>query len=180
MHVFREHCVTSASQVNPFVDEVHFVFGTMVGWDVECVDIRTKEDWAPTKFVSGIISLHGEFSGLVALGVSTRTACCLTETLLQRPVSSVNDDVVDAMRELTNMISGRAAPQISKRCTRVGVPQVVIGRARTFAYPQGTNPIVIEFLAHAESIVLEIGLCKLPDSHASPSAAGAHDGSVVF
>ena len=74
----------SATHADTFVDEVCFVFQRMLQWEVECTGMRSKTDWAPSSFVSGIITLHGGLEGKVVLGFTTRLACRLTEALLHQ------------------------------------------------------------------------------------------------
>jgi CheY-specific phosphatase CheX len=146
--------------VNPLIEEVYHVFAKMLGWVVECEYQKTKTDWAPTEFASAVISLHGGIEGKIVLGFPSLTACRLTESLLKRPYMAVNDDVADAICELTNTVSGRAAPCLSQQCTRVGVPEAIIGRGQTIDYSEGTVPVVIGFHCEAGTFVLELGLRK--------------------
>ena len=71
---------------------------------------------------------------------------------------SVNDDVTDAVCEMTNTVSGRAAPRLATKPVRVGVPEVVLGRSRPIDFFPGTLPLVIEFCVEDEPVVLELGL----------------------
>ena len=170
----------SPTHINAFVDEVHFVFERMLQWEVECTGMRSKADWAPSNFVSGIITLQGGYEGKVVLGFTTRLACRLTETLLRVNVQSVNDDVADAICEMTNTVTGRAAPCLSKQCIRVGVPTVMIGRARPIDYPRGINPLVIEFRVEDELVVLEVGLQETAGGGASTPSLQLKSEEVAF
>ncbi len=159
------------SHTTPFVEEVIFVFERMLHWEVECESIGTKTDWTPTHFASGVVSLCGGFQGKVALSFPARLACRIAQELLRYPMSRVNDDVVDAICELTNTVTGRALPRLSKHCTSLGVPEAVIGRARPIEYPLGVSPIVVRFRGEVESFALEVGMIERALAGAENAAA---------
>lgn len=165
--------------VEPFVEQTVYVFARLFDWNLEPEPPHAKCCVAPTFDVSGVIRLTGRVRGGVVLSLSRVTACRATELLLERPCRYLNDDVADAVRELTNTVAGRAAGLLHRDRVRFGLPKAVIGHTRPLEWPSGVEPFVIEFHSTTDALALELGLEADP---ADPVRAGgsASPGAVLF
>ncbi len=168
----------AASELHvPLVEQAVYVFERMFQWRLEPSPPYVKQSAPPTFDVSATTRLSGQVRGVVALSLPRGTACRATSLLLERPCSYLNDDVADAVRELTNTIVGRAAGSFACGQARFSLPAAIVGRTRPLEWPRGFTPLVIELHSAAESVALECGLAgEFHDALGAPLAAS----SVLF
>ena len=71
----------------------------------EIVLANTKKRHYP---ISGVIGLSGRAVGTVVINLSEEVALKAASVMLMTEMTSLNDDVLDAVGELANMIAGQA------------------------------------------------------------------------
>jgi chemotaxis protein CheX len=64
--------------------------------------------------VSGIIGITGDAIGSLALSFSEYTICKIVSNMLGEEFHSVTRDILDAVGEITNMVSGVSRTQMEK------------------------------------------------------------------
>ena len=105
------------------------VFSTMIPMDIKSDgSFYQKEDMIATDVIS-LISFTGEHSGIVAVFSSKQMALKITSNMLGIEVSAVDQDVKDAMGELTNMIGGTLKNKVFETfgAMHLSVPIVIAG-----------------------------------------------------
>ncbi|MCR4290122.1 MAG: chemotaxis protein CheX [Candidatus Scalindua sp.] len=105
------------------------VFATMIPIEITSDgSFYQKEDMISTDVIS-LISFTGEHSGIIAFFGSKEMAMKITSNMLGIEVSSVDQDVKDAMGELTNMIGGTLKNKVfeSFGAMHLSVPIVIAG-----------------------------------------------------
>lgn len=115
--------------INPFVAAVQSVFRTMLGLEVTMGKPALKDSRTTSSDVSGIMGLVGDRKGTVTVGLSDKGAIFVLQTLLGDTAESVTPDVVDAVGELTNIVSGQARKEFEKAGLnlKASIPTVVVG-----------------------------------------------------
>jgi chemotaxis protein CheX len=143
------------------------VFSMMLGLPVEAGTAYTQSAGDESfDGVVGLIGLAGTWVGAGRISCTAPFACRLSTALLATEYTSVNEDVLDAMAELTNMIIGSVKTRIEEECGPMGlsIPTVIFGRnykART----AGGAWTVVPFLSGTER--LDVKVCLVPGSEAS-------------
>lgn len=104
----------NVKHINPFIDATSDVMETMIGLRVEPRgSVALKINDLPIGAITGIIPLESERSrGSFAISFSESAICGITERLLGDPVSEIDESVVDAVGELTNMVVGGAKAKL--------------------------------------------------------------------
>ncbi len=148
--------------INPFVASVDNVFNTMLSCELSREDLFLKDGFQPEHPVAGIIGLSGKAKGVVVLSLCREVALEATAVLLQERPPEVNDEVVDAVGELTNMIAGGAQAQLEHLEMRISLPTVVLGDSYTIEFPASTRPICIPFGSKWGKMAVEVGLIEQP------------------
>lgn len=117
--------------VNPFVAAVQSVFRTMLGLEVAMGKPTLKDSRTTSSDVSGIMGLVGDRKGTVTVGLSNKGAIFVLQTLLGDTAESVTPEVVDAVGELTNIVSGQARKEFEKAGLnlKASIPTVVVGHS---------------------------------------------------
>jgi len=113
------------------IDAVKEVFTSMLGSEVSVWEEKSEPVLPyPHDGVLSLIGLAGQWVGSGVLFCQSKTACDLSTRLLMSEVTEVNDEVRDAVGEITNMVIGNF-----KNCletdgveVRISTPTVIDGR----------------------------------------------------
>ena len=97
-------------------------------------------------------------------------ALCATEAMLMERPAEIDETVVDAVGELTNMIAGAAKAQLEKFAMSVSLPSVITGKGHSVEFPSGSPRICIPFESDWGLLDVEIGLVET--SAATVGASG--------
>jgi chemotaxis protein CheX len=148
------------------------VFSTMLGVELtpgEIVDAANVQD-AHTEVVA-LIGVAGAWAGAGSISCSAVTACKVCSHMLMMDAPSVNEDVLDAVAELTNMIIGNVKTELEARVGPLGlsIPTVVFGKNFQTKTAGAPGWIVLRFPWDAD--MLTVKLCLAPhnrEPHPTP------------
>ena len=146
--------------INPFVIATVTAFRTMLDCELKRGELYTKGHRQPNHEISGLIGLSGKATGTVALSLPREVAISITETMLGERPETLNSDVVDANGELTNIIAGSAKRKLEQFAMTQSLPNVILGKNHTVAFPSGATPIGIPFECKWGSVCVDVGLCE--------------------
>jgi len=144
--------------INPFITSLINAFDTMVGCKVRREDVSLKEGINPKHEVSGVIGLSGNAKGTVVLSISKDVALKAAAAMLMEEMTEINDEVVDAIGELTNMVAGRAKAELQEYSLSISLPNVVTGRDYEIRFPTKATPLCVLFESDWGPLSLEVGL----------------------
>lgn len=115
--------------INPFLLAAVKVLETMTFTEAKPRKPYLKQDKEPKGDVTGIIDISGQAEGSLAITFSHDCICHLVANMFGEQVDTINQDVKDAVGELTNMISGDARRQLAESGLplQAGIPQVFSG-----------------------------------------------------
>lgn len=115
--------------INPFIVATQSVFKTMLGIDVNLNKPVLKTARNTSGDVTGIMGLVGDRKGTITISFHEKGAMFVFKTLIGDECTSVTPDVVDAIGELTNIISGQARKEFEKAGInlKASIPMVVVG-----------------------------------------------------
>jgi len=116
--------------INPFVVAAQMVFKTMLNVDLGLGKPGLKEAKTTSGDVTGIMSMVGDRKGTIALSFKEKGALFVFNSLMGDEASSISPEVVDAIGELTNIVSGQARKEFEKNGInlRASIPMVVVGK----------------------------------------------------
>ena len=116
--------------INPFILATQIVFRTMLGIEINLGRPQLKDNRQTSGDVTGIMGLVGDKKGTIAISLKDTGAIFIFKTLLGGECSSITPDVVDAIGELTNIISGQARKEFEKEGInlKAAIPMVVVGK----------------------------------------------------
>jgi chemotaxis protein CheX len=154
----REGLVTDA-----MLTATREVFSTMLGAEVQPGDAyQEKKASGPTDGVVSLIGLAGPWIGTGSVTCSPAVACWMAGALLMTEYDSVNDDVLDAVAEITNMIIGNVKTLLEAELgpMALSIPTVVFGRSFTARSAGSEEWTVFPFQTPHGG--LEVKLCLAP------------------
>ena len=122
--------------INPFLTGAMNVLKTMAYVDLKPGKPFLKKDQVAKGDVSGIIGLTGAASGSLSVTFNFKLVQQIMSNMLGEEVSELNDEVRDAVGEITNMISGDARRM--HQLDRMNEGYAVLSHA---AFVQGIHPV---------------------------------------
>lgn len=147
-----------AEYINPFVRAVTNAFETMLGCTPHRGALTLKSSLSPQFEISGIIGLSGNAVGTVVLTLSEAVALKAASAMLMTEATAVDDDVIDAVGELTNMVAGAAKAELEEYALSVSLPNVITGQGHDVRFPSNVTPICVPFETEWGPMAVEVGL----------------------
>ncbi|MDD3553447.1 MAG: chemotaxis protein CheX [Deltaproteobacteria bacterium] len=125
-----------AKIINPFLEAAVNVLKTMAMVEVTPGKPFLKKDQTANGDASGIIGITGEAQGSMSISFSTPCICAIVSNLFGSPVTELNEEVKDAVGELTNMICGDARRRLEAAgiVLQAGTPTVISGQGHTIKH----------------------------------------------
>jgi chemotaxis protein CheX len=143
------------------------VFSTMLNLEIIPGDVFVEQgEAAPASGVVSIIGLAGAWVGSGSLSCSAKLACQMASHLLLTDYEAVDEDVLDAVAEITNMIVGNVKTIIEDRLGAMGLstPTVIYGRNFQTRGARNQEWTVVPFLFGTERMCVQICIAPNPDS----------------
>ncbi|HTS63249.1 MAG TPA: chemotaxis protein CheX [Candidatus Acidoferrales bacterium] len=137
------------------------VFSTMVGGDLgpgtDSVALGAPE---ASDGVVSFIGIAGRWAGTGSLSCSSGMACAICSRLLMTETTAVNEEVLDAVAELTNMIIGGVKNDLERHVGSLGlsIPTVVFGRNFKTRSVGSTEWIVVRFPWNDQELAVKVSL----------------------
>jgi len=150
--------------VKSLIRSAHEVFSTMLGSDLAGAEVNIETaDSEPNDGVVSFIGIAGKWAGTGSLICSPSMACRICSAMLMTEAESVNEDVLDAVAELTNMIVGSVKTDLESELGPLGlsIPTVVFGRNFKTRSAGTAEWIHVSFLWFGEP--LRIKMCLSPN-----------------
>lgn len=147
--------------INPFIVSLKNVLLTMLECEARRGAITLKTDNRAAHPVSGVIGLSGKAVGTVVLSLSENFALKAAGTMLMTETTKLDNDVLDAVGELTNMVAGRAKAELEEYDLRVSLPNVITGSGHEVHFPSNVTPLSIAFDTDWGPLTLEVGLAPV-------------------
>ncbi|NDY42130.1 chemotaxis protein CheX [Dissulfurirhabdus thermomarina] len=117
-----------------------------------------KKDTVAFGDVSGIIGVTGAEKGSMSLSFSEPAILTIVSNLVGVPVTEINEEVKDAVGELTNMICGDARRRLQDLgvTLQAGTPTVVSGKGHSISHFHDGPFIGVTFEIDSGSFVVEV------------------------
>lgn len=149
------------------------VFSTMLGLELTDGEPFIKEEApAPTDGVLALIGLAGRWAGSGTFSCTAQTAMRLASQLLMQPYEAIDEEVLDAVGEITNMVLGNVKTALEEELGPMGlsIPTVIYGRNFTTRSIGRSKWTAVPF--HLDSELIEVHLCLAPSK--DPAAGRLH------
>lgn len=146
--------------INPFIYGTMDVMGKMVFIKPVAGKPFAKTDDTAHGDISGIIGMTGDATGSLAISFSEACIIGICDKMLGEKHTEINRAVLDAVGEITNMISGSSRKLMEKDDLKVfaAIPTIVFGRAHTVRHVIKGPSIVIPFSTECGDFVIDVCL----------------------
>lgn len=159
--------VSEAELIEAIKHATHDVFATMLNLELMPGEVfLEKEEAAPVSGVVSLIGLAGPWVGSGSVSCTAEFACKIASHLLQTEYPAMNEDVLDAVAEVTNMIIGNVKTDLEDRLGEMGLstPTVIYGR-NFQTRSAGTQPwTVVPFLLEGDRMCVQMCIAPNPEA----------------
>jgi chemotaxis protein CheX len=133
--------------INAFLDATENVLKTMAFVEPKAGKPYLKKDNVAKGDISGIIGLTGDLKGSLGLSFSEKSIVKIVSNMLGESMTGIDNDVKDAVGEITNMISGVARKKLESQGLNItsAIPTVVSGKSHSIVHVLGGPSIIIPF-----------------------------------
>lgn len=149
--------------INPFLEAVVSVLGTMA--NVPATPGRPFVNATRTAIgdVTGLIGITGHSAGTMSLTLSKGAILLIVNNMLHESYTELNDDIADAVGELTNMIAGQARMHLSQQGLNfsASTPSVVMGKGHRLSHISGSPILSIPFTTEGGDLVVEVAFADV-------------------
>lgn len=153
-----------AEFINPFLQATKNVLETMCQTQVQAKQPSLKADKKTYGDVTGIIGMASDdVAGCMILSFSEKCIInVVANMLMEDPKSAIDDEIIDAVGELTNMICGGAKATLGKmnHIFDLATPTMITGKGVEIATLSDTPTIVIPFTTDFGGFVIEANLVE--------------------
>lgn len=153
----------NAEFINPFINATTNVLKTMASTTPEAGKPYLKKDSKTWGVVTGIIGMAGnEISGNMVISFDQASILEIVNKMLMENYTELSDEVVDAVGEITNMITGGAKKELSETgCLfEMATPVMLKGQGTEIKQLTAVPVVVIPFSTSAGKFVIEANLSR--------------------
>jgi chemotaxis protein CheX len=149
-----------ASLINPFISATLNVLETMAFVKCKAGKPYLKKDDVAKGDVTGVIGITGESNGTIAVTFEEVTILKIVSNMFGEEMKELNNEVADAVGELTNMISGQARRELEEngKIFEAAIPSVVSGKNHQITHYTDGPKIAIPFTSEGGTFTIEVCL----------------------
>ncbi|MEC9283794.1 MAG: chemotaxis protein CheX [Bdellovibrionota bacterium] len=140
-----ENPLLDKNLVNAFVDGVKKTLSTMAMTESTPQKAFVERDFKAKGEVSGMIGMvAGNMRGTITISFEKPSIFKILENMLGEPYSEINEEVRDAVGELTNMIYGTAKTALNEMgyAFEMAIPTVITGSHEITSYHKGAALVI--------------------------------------
>jgi chemotaxis protein CheX len=146
--------------INPFINATLNVLETMAFVKSEAGKPYLKKDDVARGDVSGVIGITGETNGTIYVTFDESCILKIVSNMFGEKMTEINNEITDAVGELTNMISGQARKELEEigQVFHGAIPSVITGKNHKLI-PMTKGPkIAIPFKTDSGNFTVEVAL----------------------
>ncbi len=144
--------------INPFIVATKNVLSTMAFIDSKPGKPFLKKDNAARGDVTGIIGITGDANGTIAVTFEELSILKIVSNMFGEEMTELNNEIADAVGELTNMISGQARKELAEvgKVFEGAIPSVVMGKDHSIIHITNGPKVAIPFGTEAGNFTIEV------------------------
>jgi chemotaxis protein CheX len=152
------------------------VFTTMLSMTPEPGETLTEKSkaCAPASGIVSLVGLAGTWSGTGSLACTGALACKLASSLLMAEYTSMDDDVLDAVGEISNMIIGNVKTILEEKIGSMGLstPTVIFGRNVQTRSSRNHEWLVVPFAMEGGNLFVQMSIAPNREGDRTTLRAG--------
>lgn len=148
--------------VNSFIDAVLNTLETSASTKAERGNPTVMKNAVAPGPVTGILYVSGDTNAVVSITFSKSGILAIVSRLFGETMDELNDDIKDAVGEISNMISGQVANTLAQSGGKhhVGLKTVILEENHTIPHTGHMKPIALPFRTEDGEFTLEFSVEK--------------------
>jgi chemotaxis protein CheX len=144
--------------INPFINATINVLETMAFMKVTAGKPYLKKNSVAKGDVSGVLGITGVANGTIAVTFEEKCILSVVSNMFGEPMKELNNEITDAVGELTNMISGQARRELEEmgEIFKSAIPSVITGRNHSLIHYTKGPKIAIPFNTENGKFTIEV------------------------
>lgn len=134
--------------IQPFINATLNVLETMAFTKAHSEPAYLKNEKTAKGDVSGVIGLTGDSSGSLSVSFPEKSILAIVSNMFGEELTEVDEEIKDAVGEITNMISGQARQELEDMGMSLesAIPTVISGRDHTIKHITSYPILAITFV----------------------------------
>ncbi len=149
----------NAQYANAILSAIKHVFESMMEIRVKFENSITKEIRHPTYDISCIIGITGAMTGCIVLSFPKEIAKNVASAILQEKIEHIDEDLIDAICEVTNMVTGYADSGLQIDDLQYSLPTVTIEKGK-LVYPRNIDIFSMPCIIKSGKFEVDIALSE--------------------
>jgi chemotaxis protein CheX len=149
-----------ATIINPFINATINVLETMAFVKAKPGKPYLKKDDTAMGDVTGVIGVTGMANGTVSVTFEETSILKIVSNMFGETIETLDNEVADAVGELTNMISGQARMELEQKgkVFEAAIPSVITGKGHKIIHITEGPKIAIPFTVEEGNFTIEVCL----------------------
>ena len=149
--------------VNPFIEGVLRVLNTTASLKSSPDSPYVKSEGNIQGAIAGVLEISGELNGTAVIGFSEKSILGIVSTMFGETMVEINDEIVDAVGEISNMVAGNVTTKLVElgKQVKIKFSHVLSANESGFVSTQdsGGEPVLVfPFRTTQGKVLLEINL----------------------
>ncbi len=148
----------NAEFLNPFVEATLHILETTASTTAKARKPYLKRKPGALGEITGVIDLTGDFNGIISISFTKQLILYIVSTMFGEEMTEIDDDIKDAVGEISNMISG----QVTTKMTEIGkslkaqLSSVEMGNPHTVKYIDNRPIIALPYITDNGGFTIEV------------------------
>lgn len=145
--------------VNPFIEGALHILDTTALVKVKPEPFFIKTDTMARGDISGLLTISGDVTGSASISFSEQSILGIVSAMFGEEMSELNEEINDAVGEISNMIAGHVTTRIGELDKKVKVKfsEVRVGKDHAIDHIEdGEYVLAIPFKTTKGKIVIEV------------------------
>ncbi len=164
--------ITEDELAGLLIQDVHEIFSTMIGMeDLKIAPVPIEPVNLFRDGITAMVGLVGTYNGIVSLHGSRPLACKISSKILGASVIGVNENVLDAVGEIANMITGSFKLHVSAGGLdiRISTPSVVTGDEYIISLCGAHDTLTLLYDIDDEWLIVSVAIEREQEGQTSPA-----------
>jgi len=148
-----------AALVNPFIEGTLHILDTTAFVKVKPETPFLKRNRFAQGDISGLIEISGDLSGSASISFSEKSILGIVSDMFGEEMTEINEEIYDAVGELSNMVAGHVTTKIAEMDKKVKVKftEVKPGPGHEIQHIEGAEYVLaIPFRTTRGKVVIEV------------------------
>jgi chemotaxis protein CheX len=145
--------------VNPFVEGALHILDTTAFVKVKPESPFLKTQQRAEGDISGVLEISGDLHGSAAISFSEKSILGIVSAMFGEDMTEINEEIIDAVGEISNMIAGHVTTKIAEMGKKVKVKftKVCTGADQDIVHiKEGAHVIAIPLRTTKGKVVIEV------------------------